>query len=240
MEKKVELEVLLNMIDKACCVVTDDPFAEERCINTYILEDKVEEKVSPFAISNNNGKFKNLRDFNTQFKDCHLCNNCLGRDNVYLGFGSVAPLAAFIGDGPMQSDKTLCKIFSGQEGVELLKWIGAVHLDKREIYITNMVKCLNTKRVKEFPCVDFIKEEIDLVKPKAIMILGQFAAQKIFKNKHTIDEYRAMANLSFDNIPVLVTYHPRDTIKNPELKRTVWGDLKKFATLIGIEGRLKG
>lgn len=232
MDNNSGLEVALKFIDEANCVIKGDFLSEENTINDYVLTSpKIEEEKIV--------KYKSLREYNLQFKDCHSCNNCLGRETVYLGFGGATPLAAFIGDGPCPNDRARGKIFSGSEGVELLNWINAIKLTKQEIYITNMVKCLNVRRLSSFPCISQISDELALVKPKAIMVLGQYAARNFFNDKRTIEEYRADKTMKKDGIPVVVTYHPRDTISKKELKVAVWQDLQRFAACIGIYERIK-
>lgn len=235
MEKKTELEYFLNMVDKATCVVTGDLLSEEMPINTYVLEDKKEDEKA--LVEKPKAGVKTIRSFNSQFADCHSCPNCVGRERIYSGLGSPVPLAAFIGDGPMASDRAKGMIFSGPEGDALFKWIASIKLTRDEFYITNLVKCLNIKRVSSFPCVQEMKEEMSILRPKVILLLGQFAAQSLFNEKKSIEEYRKQGVIYFENIPLLVTYHPRDTLKNPALKKAVWQDLQFFSQIIGIEGR---
>lgn len=236
MEKKTELEYFLNMVDRATCAVTGDTLAEEHPINTYVLEDK-KEPVKEIQKTESPKRVKTIREFNAQFADCHSCPNCVGRERTYTGLGSPVPLAAFIGDGPMASDRARGKLFSGVEGEALFKWIYSIKLERGEIYVTNLVKCLNVKRVSSFPCVQSIKEEMAILRPKAIMLLGQYAAQSLFGEKKSVEEYRKQGVIYLDDIPLLVTYHPRDTLKKPALKRAVWQDLQQFSKILGIEGR---
>jgi Uracil-DNA glycosylase len=226
------IEVMLSLFDDAKRVIAGDSLAEDLPVFDYELEEKVS---APGAETKS---VSSVKEYNNAFKDCHKCGNCLGRESVYPGFGSDSPLALFIGDGPCQADRALSKIFSGDEGRELVKWINVMQLERSEFYITNIVKCLNTKRLKTFPCASEIGDEVSLLGPKAMLVLGQFAARMMFADNRTIDEYRKDESLEFKGIPVTVTYHPRDVIRNRDLKRPVWDDIKRFAAQLSITSRL--
>lgn len=233
MENNKGLEIFLNLIDRAECVIKEDYFSDFSSVNEYEVSDikektDIKEKVP----------FTSLKEFNMQFKDCFSCNNCIGREGVYLGYGGLAPLAMFIGDGPGMNDRQRGKIFSSVEGFELLKWIKGVRLTKEEIYLTNIVKCLNVKHLNTFSCSSLIVEEVNLVSPKAVLLLGQFAARMFFRDSRNIEQYRNDEKLKTGNIPVTVTYHPRDVLKNPSLFHLVGEDLKRFSLQLGIEGRI--
>jgi len=87
-------------------------------------------------------------------------------------------------------------------------------------------------------CIPFLKQQIRIIRPKAICILGRIAAQALLKPDFKISRERGTW-FSFEGIPVMPTYHPAYIVRNRgrerELKRAVWEDIKEIMRLLGLE-----
>ena len=82
-------------------------------------------------------------------------------------------------------------------------------------------------------CQQALFRQIDLIKPKAILILGRVTAQSLLKVKAPLSSLRGQVHsLSFEGvkneIPAVVTYHPKTLLKQTKDKRKSWEDLKLF------------
>lgn len=126
----------------------------------------------------------------------------------------------------------------GKAGYHYLgQWVKAIQLDiKKDVYLTNTVKCPATQehhpiRIVE-NCMPYLRHQITLIKPKAILILGVTGATQFFgsmdpagESGKEIADYRGSIHFH-GAIPVVVTYHPSEVLRRDTLRKAVWDDLK--------------
>ncbi|MFP4443248.1 MAG: uracil-DNA glycosylase, partial [Spirochaetia bacterium] len=116
-------------------------------------------------------------------------------------------------------------------GQFLDKWLNAVNLSRdKNVYITNIVKCRPPGTRDPNPaeidaCIPYLHRQIFLVKPSLIMSLGRIASQVLLGTDTGIGRLRGTVH-DYRGIPLIPTYHPSAVLRNPELKRQVWEDLK--------------
>ena len=122
--------------------------------------------------------------------------------------------------------------FVGKAGKLLENILHSIGLDKNEIYLLNILKCRTPKDreplQKEIEkCESYLITQINLIKPKLIIALGNIAAKTLLKKDLPISKLRN--NLyNYKGIDLIITYHPKTLLKNPNLKRPVWEDFKKI------------
>src|SRR5262249_47538419 len=112
-------------------------------------------------------------------------------------------------------------------------------IPRKDVYIANVLKCRppdnrNPEPPEIASCRSYLEQQIELVKPKAIVALGKFAAQFLLEMDEGIMRLRGRWG-DYRGIPVMPTYHPSFLLRQPEKKREAWEDLLKVLTKLGID-----
>ena len=165
-----------------------------------------------------------------------VCKRCVlsrTRTNVVPGMGVENPLVMVIGEAPGASEDMTGLPFVGAAGQLLDKMLGAISLSRaKNCYIANIVKCRPPENRNPLPeeadaCRSFLDAQIAILKPKAILCAGSVAAKNLLRTPYGVQKLHGQI-LSYNSIPVVVTYHPSALLRYPENKRTAWEDLKIF------------
>ena len=173
-----------------------------------------------------------LQALKQQAQNCHLCSLSKGRNHVLFGEGNPQAKIMFVGDIPLEIEDNIGAIFLGRGGEMLTAMIKKVlKLSREQVYITNLLKChpLLTKEVHESEfhiCKAYLFKEIELVKPKVIVALGERAYHYLTNDFTALKEIRGTV-IKKDGYSIVPTYHPDFLLKNPSFKREVFLDLKR-------------
>ena len=120
---------------------------------------------------------------------CKKCRLCETRTNVVFGYGNPLAEVMFVGEGPGEQEDIQGKPFVGRSGKLLDKMLLEIGLSREEnIYIANIVKCRPPKNRDPLPeeqemCIDWLRNQTALLKPKLIVAVGRIAAMKIIDDK---------------------------------------------------------
>jgi uracil-DNA glycosylase len=188
-----------------------------------------------------NKKAKTLDELqNKVIGDCKRCKLCKGRNNVVFGDGNPHAELMFIGEGPGADEDEQGIPFVGRAGKLLSKIIESMGYTREEIYIANVVKCRppknrNPETDEIEQCMPFLMQQIALIKPKAVICLGKFAAQTVLDSKIPISKLRGDFR-EIDGVQIMPSFHPAYLLRNPAMKRLMWEDCKKVMTLLGKKG----
>ena len=177
-------------------------------------------------------------------RDCEACRK-LGTlwEGIVFAKGNPEADLMFIGDAPGAEDEKQKKPFVGPAGKKLDQIIGAMGLKPEDVYISNIVKFRprigdgrfqGPKNRMPTPeemsvSVKIIRSEIEVIKPRAIVILGATAAEGLLETGGSLSGMRGKFH-DLDGIPVLVTNPPSLLLRedDPERarqdKRKVWED----------------
>ena len=174
-----------------------------------------------------------LEEIRRELGDCRRCKLHRTRRTLVFGEGNREATLMFVGEGPGYDEDVQGKPFVGKAGQLLTKIIQSIHLQREEVYITNIIKCRPPQNRNPEPdeiecCQPFLLKQIRAIRPKIICALGTFAAQTLLKTDAKITVLRG----KFYDLPgtkVLPTYHPAYLLRNPERKREVWEDMKKIS-----------
>lgn len=164
---------------------------------------------------------------------CTRCGLARTRNNVVPGMGVEHPDVLVIGEGPGYDEDMQGKPFVGKAGMLLDKMLNAIQLDRNtNCYIANIVKCRPPENRNPFPdeqdaCFSFLEAQIHLLKPKMILCMGKIAIEKLMNESISINSQHGIF-YNYNGIPVMATYHPSALLRNEQLKRPAWEDLKKF------------
>jgi DNA polymerase len=141
-----------------------------------------------------------------------------------------------IGEGPGQHEDMTGEPFVGRSGQLLTRMLGAIGFERSAVYIANVVKCRPPGNRDPEPnevarCSPFLHRQIQAIRPRVIMTLGRFAAQNIVGRDGTLGELRRQLH-AYQQIPVVVSYHPSYLLRTPAAKRQAWEDLLKVRELL--------
>jgi len=162
---------------------------------------------------------------------CRKCALASGRNKAVPGTGVLDPLVMVIGEGPGADEDRSGLPFVGAAGQFLDKWLQALGLSRKEnAYIANIVKCRppgnrDPESEEMTACLPYLERQIELVRPKTILAVGRVAAKTLLGSALGIGALRGK-RFDFRGIPLVATYHPSAVLRDMNLKRPVWEDLK--------------
>ena len=178
--------------------------------------------------------------FNLLEKRCISCTKCSlskGRTNVVFGRGSPKAKIFIIGEGPGQQEDEQGLAFVGRAGKMLNKSFLSVGIDTNEdCYISNIVKCRppdnrKPKSIEVDNCMPWLNSQIELIKPKVIVLAGSTAVQSYLNINQPISKIRGKW-ITKENIKYMPIFHPSYLLRNSsnEKGKPKWltiQDLKK-------------
>jgi DNA polymerase len=170
---------------------------------------------------------------------CTRCRLAATRTQVVFGTGNPSADLMFVGEAPGRDEDIKGEPFVGRAGQLLTDIIKAMKLIRDDVYIANVIKCRPPENRNPEPdeldaCRPYIRKQIELIKPKVIVVLGRFALQSLTEKAYSISSVRGTW-LAHDGIKVMPTYHPAYLLRNPGAKKEVWQDMKKVMTELGIQ-----
>lgn len=168
-----------------------------------------------------------------QIRQCQRCKLCQGRTQAVPGTGVLHPAVLVVGEGPGADEDAQGLPFVGVAGKLLDKMLAAINLSRStNCYIANIVKCRPPKNRDPEPeesdaCRSYLEAQIAILKPAMILAVGRIAIQNLLGTSQGIGQLRGRF-LDYNSIPLMATYHPSALLRNQDLKRPAWEDLKLF------------
>lgn len=181
-----------------------------------------------------------MDDLMTEVAGCTRCRLSEGRNKLVFGAGNPGSGILFVGEGPGATEDQQGLPFVGRAGELLDRILEAIGLDRKSVYIANVVKCRPPGNRVPAPdevdaCLPVLLRQIGIMKPGVIVALGASAASALLASRKGIGALRGEMHL-FRGTPVMVTYHPAALLRSPALKRPVWEDMKKLSALLREKG----
>jgi len=177
--------------------------------------------------------------------DCQRCRLYKERTHLVFGEGSPEARLVFVGEGPGFDEDRVGRPFVGESGQLLTKIIeNGMGISRTDVYICNVVKCHPPKnrdpeRDEMETCIGFLKEQLKIIRPEVICTLGRVAAQSLLGGRFKITAERGKWR-SYEDIPLMPTFHPAYLLRNPSAKREVWEDIKQVMKRLGLEVKPHG
>jgi uracil-DNA glycosylase family 4 len=171
--------------------------------------------------------------------ECTRCKLHSTRNKIVFGDGNPKAQLVFVGEGPGADEDAQGLPFVGRAGKLLTQMIEAMGLQRKDVYICNVVKCRppENRQPEEdevHTCSPFLFRQIDTIAPKVIVCLGAVAAKTLLQTNRGISQFRGEW-LEFRGRKLLATYHPAYLLRNPPAKSEVWKDLQKVMAALGLE-----
>ncbi len=162
---------------------------------------------------------------------CKKCGLCTTRRNVVFGVGNEKADILFVGEGPGENEDIQGEPFVGRAGQLLDKYLDVIDLSRnKNIYIANIVKCRPPQNRDPAPeeqkmCIDWLRAQTRLIKPKIIVCLGRIAAQKLISEDFRVTRQHGEF-IKKGSILFMGTFHPAALLRNPANKPAALEDFQ--------------
>ena len=161
---------------------------------------------------------------------CNKCKLCTGRKNIVFGAGNKNADIMFIGEGPGADEDIQGEPFVGKAGQLMDKAFEALEIERNYVYIGNIVKCRppqnrNPELDEVKACMDYLRNQVLLIKPKIIVLLGNVALKNILGEEYSITNSRGKW-IEKKGIWYMPTFHPVVLLRDESKKIDFWRDLK--------------
>ena len=169
-----------------------------------------------------------LEEVVSKCKKCRLCQN---RNNVVFGDGNKTAKLMFIGEGPGADEDIQGRPFVGKAGKLMNMAFETVGIDRKTVYITNIVKCRppsnrNPENDEAKSCLDYLRNQVILIKPEIIVLLGSVALKNILGQEYGITVSRGKW-IQKKGILYMPTWHPAALLRDETKKIDFIKDLKE-------------
>lgn len=180
-------------------------------------------------------------ELNQSIAACRACALCEQRKQAVPGVGDQNADWLFIGEGPGAEEDERGEPFVGQAGKLLDAMLSAIDLTRGEdVYIANAVKCRPPgNRTPEAPevaaCLPYLKRQMELLKPKLIVLLGKAAVHAVLGVDSSLASLRGKPSTFVNgdqSVPLIVTYHPAYLLRTLPDKSKAWEDLCRARALM--------
>ena len=173
-----------------------------------------------------------LEELENNVSSCTRCNLHKTRNKTVFGDGKICSDIMIIGEAPGKDEDEQGKPFVGRAGKLLNSFLRSIKLNRNSVFITNTIKCRppdnrNPMNDEIRACSGFLEKQIDLIKPKVMVLLGKIAANSLLgEDKPMSDLRQKKFFINKSKIPIIVFYHPAYILRSPLKKTNVWQDLK--------------
>ena len=170
-------------------------------------------------------------------RSCTRCPLHEGRMNAVPGQGVLDPQVMIVGEGPGAEEDRRGLPFVGRAGQYLDKWLEAIDLERgKNVYIGNVVKCRppgnrDPRPQESESCLPYLREQIELIRPRVILTVGRVASGILIGTSAGITRLRGRTYY-YEGTPLIPTFHPSAVLRNQDLRRPVWDDLKRLRALV--------
>ncbi len=210
----------------------------EELINTYeisyIFENKPLNrlKTKP-TLEKKSDRLDQLKRKIEEIDDCELKSNA---KNLVLYDGDFNSPVMIVGEGPGEKEDSLGKPFMGDAGQLLNKMLEAIKIDRKKIYITNVVNYRppnnrkpEHKEINRYS--NYLKEHISIIDPKILILMGSTAMESLFGSKIKISKERGFWKeviINNKTYLTMITFHPAYLLRQADQKKYSWADLKEI------------
>jgi uracil-DNA glycosylase family 4 len=183
-----------------------------------------------------------IEKVNAEIRKCHKCRLSETRINALCGEGNIDGTIMLIAQAPGQKEDREGKMFLGPSGQVLDELLSKTNIERREIYMTNLIKCMLPKnrrpKIEEIKlCSQYLDTEIELISPTLMAPLGYYATKYIFEkyalgvpSKAQFPVLCGRPHLA-EGSKILPLQHPAAALYNNSLKEAMAKNYSKINTL---------
>ena len=174
--------------------------------------------------------YQELEELKKEVMNCKKCKLCENRNNTVFGSGNENADIMFIGEGPGADEDIEGLPFVGKAGKLMNQAFAGLGISREDVYIANIVKCRppqNRTPLKEeaMVCLDYLRKQVMLIKPKIIVLLGNTALKNILGEDYGITASRGKW-IEKKGIKYMPTFHPAALLRDEGKKIDFWKDLQ--------------
>jgi len=176
-----------------------------------------------------------LRELAAQIAVCPKCDLSKTRGRAVPGEGNPNADIVFVGEGPGFHEDQQGRPFVGAAGKFLDELLASIALNRRDVYICNVIKCRPPGNRDPLPgeiaeCKPWLDQQLEAIKPKVIVTLGRFSMTRYFPGQ-AISRIHGQPR-RIDGVMVVPMYHPAAALHQGSLRRTIEDDFKKLPALV--------
>jgi uracil-DNA glycosylase family 4 len=170
---------------------------------------------------------------------CPRCRLAKTRKQVVFGEGNEQAELVVVGEAPGADEDRTGRPFVGRAGRLLDQLLASAGFPRESVYICNVLKCRppgnrNPEPEEIEACSPYLRRQLELIAPRAILTVGMFASQTLLGSSGSINSLRGRVH-RYGDVPVVPTYHPAALLRNPGWIRPVWEDLQLLRSLLDEE-----
>jgi len=181
-----------------------------------------------------------LEKLNKEIRNCKKCRLWKLRKNTVSGKGPVNARIMILGQSPGAKEDKIGKPFIGRAGKLLDELLKIGKIEKEKVFITSVLKCLPQPPINRKPkkeeieaCLPYLKKQIEIIKPKKFILLGEVAFSVFFPDKKLGDfrgKWTPPTRHPFfkGKKEFFITYHPAAGLRFPKIKKILEKDFKKI------------
>ena len=172
----------------------------------------------------------NLEELRHECENCQKCGLGATRTNLVFGVGNENADLMFVGEAPGEKEDLSGEPFVGAAGKLFNKYLEAVDIKREEVYIANILKCRPPKNrdpqpAEEDACIDWLREQVKIVRPKMIVCLGRISAMRLIKPNFRITKEHGVW-FERGGYEMCALYHPSALLRDPRKKEDMLTDMK--------------
>ncbi len=177
-----------------------------------------------------------LHELKSSLHECQRCGLSSGRTQVVFGTGHPQADIMFVGEAPGFYEDRQGEPFVGAAGKLLNELLQSIGLSREDIFIANVIKCRPPNNRDPLPeeietCKPFLLQQIELIKPKLVCTLGNFATQTLLERKVGITKVRGQV-IRMPNFIVFPLLHPAAALHQGNLRVPLKEDFQKLKTVL--------
>lgn len=185
-------------------------------------------------------KDKEWQQLEERCRECRKCPLWETRTNVVFGSGDRKAEIMFIGEAPGEKEDLSGVPFVGAAGKLLDKFLYAVDIDRSRVFIANMLKCRppknrDPKEEEQDMCIDYLREQVRLIRPRLIVCLGRIAAKRLIRDDFMISKEHGVF-FEKNGYTICAVYHPAALLRDPRRKEDMLADMQKIKNKLDGKG----
>ncbi|MCQ2428050.1 MAG: uracil-DNA glycosylase [Clostridia bacterium] len=178
-------------------------------------------------------KAEELNEIKNRCAGCKKCGLCETRTNSVFGTGNAEAELMFVGEAPGEQEDLTGVPFVGRAGQLLDRYLYAVDIDRSRVYIANILKCRPPKNRDPLPaeedaCMDWLRAQVKIIRPKIIVCLGRIAAMRLISPDYRITKEHGQWVERGDFL-ITAVYHPAAILRDPGKREAMMEDMKAIA-----------
>ncbi len=208
----------------------------------YVFDNKPKNRFQTKPeIENRLPMLERLRKKISNIENCELKKNA---SKLVFSDGSHFSPIMIVGEGPGQKEDQEGKPFVGEAGLLLNKMLKSINIERKSVYITNVVNYRPPENRKPEPSEilrysNFLKEHISIIDPKILILMGSTAMESLFSSNIKISKERGKWKeviIKQKTYLTMITFHPAYLLRQPDQKKYSWSDLKEIRNKINELG----